>query len=246
MGYQCVDCVREGSRGVRTPRTVAGAEGVDRPLVVPALVVVNSGLFLLTVLQAASLSNNYRSSLFNAWVLFAPEVVAGEWWRLVTAGFLHYGPVHLVFNMLALWFIGRDLELTLGRARFAAVYLVSLLGGSAAVLVLGAVDVPVAGASGAVFGLMGGLAVVLRRLNRPPGPVLTLIAINVAISVVIPGISLLGHLGGLVIGAAATAVLVYAPRPRPARWQLTGILGLVVLLLLVIAVRMAALSAQLA
>jgi membrane associated rhomboid family serine protease len=245
VGFQCVDCVREGARSVRTPSTIAGAvlhPGAGSSVVVPALIVVNTALFLFTALQGLSLQNNYRSALFQDWVLFPPAVVAGEWWRLVTAGFLHYGPVHLVFNMLALWFIGRDLEQVLGRARFSAVYVVSLLGGSAAAFVFGAVYSQVAGASGAVFGLMGGLAVVLRRLNRPPRPALTLIAVNVAISIVLPGISLLGHLGGLVVGAAATAVLVYAPRADRVRWQVIGIAALVVIVLLAMGARMALLS----
>jgi membrane associated rhomboid family serine protease len=113
--------------------------------------------------------------------------------------------------------LGRDLEPALGRARFLAVYAIALLGGSAAVMVFYAPDAGVAGASGAVFGLMGGLAVVLRRLRFPLGQVIGLIAVNVVISVVIPGISLTGHLGGLVVGGAATAALVYGPgRNRPA------------------------------
>jgi membrane associated rhomboid family serine protease len=209
---------------------MAGGPASGKPLVVPALIVVNTAVFLFTVVQAASLQDNYRAGLFGAWVLDPPDVAAGEWWRLLTAGFLHYGPIHLVFNMLALWFIGRDLELVLGRTRFLAVYLVSLLGGSAAAFVIGSPGTAVAGASGAVFGLMGGLAVVLRRLRRPPGPAFTLIAVNVVISILLPGISLLGHLGGLVVGAAATALLVYAPRRNQRAWQAGGLCALVVLL----------------
>ena len=102
----------------------------------------------------------------------------------------------------------------LGRGRFLALYLISLLGGAAAVMLFYGPSESVAGASGAVFGLMGGLAVVLRRLRVPAGQVIGLIVVNVVISVVIPGISLIGHLGGLVVGAAATAALVYAPPNR--------------------------------
>ena len=95
----------------------------------------------------------------------------GEWWRVLTSGFLHIGPIHLLFNMMALWVLGRDLETVLGRGRFLALYLVSLLGGAAAVMLFYAPDEPVAGASGAVFGLMGGLVVVLRTAAgaRRPG-----------------------------------------------------------------------------
>ncbi|MDT7650436.1 MAG: hypothetical protein QOI36_1842, partial [Pseudonocardiales bacterium] len=124
----------------------------------------------------------------------------------------------------------------LGRGRFLAVYLISLLGGSAAVMVFSAPNQAVAGASGAVFGLMGGLAVVLRRLRAPAGQVVGLIAVNLVISVVIPGISLIGHLGGLVVGAAVTAALVYAPARNRTAVQAAALTGLTVLLLLLIAV----------
>jgi membrane associated rhomboid family serine protease len=133
--------------------------------------------------------------------------------------------------MLALYVLGRDLERVLGRVRFLAVYLVSLLGGSAAVMLFGLPLVPVAGASGAVFGLMGGLAVVLRRLRLPLGQVIGLIAVHVAISF-LPGISIIGHLGGLVVGAAATAGLVYAPDRNRTAVQVAVLVGLTVLVLL--------------
>ncbi len=212
-----MDCVAQGQRGVRRGRTVAGAEPGRRPLVVPVLVAVNVAVFLWTAFQAGSVTANTASLLFYDWWLVPGLVAQGEWWRPLTAGFLHIGPVHLLFNMLALYVLGRDLEPALGRARFLAVYAIALLGGSAAVMVFYAPDDGVAGASGAVFGLMGGLAVVLRRLRFPLGQVIGLIAVNVVISVVIPGISLTGHLGGLVVGGAATAALVYGPgRNRPA------------------------------
>ena len=147
-----------------------------------------------------------------------PAAVAdGEWWRLVTAGFLHIGPLHIAFNMYALWVLGRDLELVLGRARFLALYAVSLLGGSTAVVLFSEPDVPVAGASGAVFGLMSGLLLVLLRLRRPYGQVVAVIVLNLVISRIVPGISIAGHVGGLLVGAVAAAALVYAPA-RHARW----------------------------
>ena len=165
----------------------------------------------------------------------------GEWWRLVTGGFLHFGPIHLLFNMMALWVIGRDIEPALGHARFLAVYLVSLLGGSAAVLLLSPPTANVAGASGAVFGLMGALAVLLRRLRVPLGQVGMLIAINLVITFLIPGISVAGHLGGLVVGAAATAALVYAPGRR-ASVQAVLLSGIALVLLAVVALSMASMG----
>ncbi|WP_214406698.1 rhomboid family intramembrane serine protease [Pseudonocardia lacus] len=235
VGYQCVDCVAEGQRGARRGRTVAGAAPGRRPVVVvPTLIAVNVALFLWTVLQAGSVTANANAPVFGALSLVPRLVGAGEWWRVVTAGFLHIGPVHLVFNMLALYVLGRDLESVLGRGRFLAVYFIAMLGGSAAVMVFDLPRIEVAGASGAVFGLMGGLAVVLRRMRFPLGQVVGLIVVNIVISFVIPGISITGHLGGLVVGAAATAALVYGPGRHRTSMQavLLGALTVLVLALM--------------
>jgi membrane associated rhomboid family serine protease len=237
VGYQCVDCVAQGRRGTRRAVTVAGARPGGRPVVTPALIVLNVAVFAWTVLTSGSLAANYTAPLFREWALVPGLVAAGEWWRVLTAGFLHFGPIHLLFNMLALWVIGRDIEPALGRGRFLAVYLVSLLGGSAAVMLLTAPAANVAGASGAVFGLMGALAVLLRRLRVPMGQVTGLIVVNLVITFLIPGISVAGHLGGLAVGAAATAALVYAPGRR-ASIQAGLLGGLALVLLAVIALSM--------
>jgi membrane associated rhomboid family serine protease len=215
---------------------VAGAEPGGRPLVVPTLIGINTVIFIWTVVQAGSVNGNAAASLFREWALVPVLVQNGEWWRVLTSGFLHIGPIHLLFNMIALWVLGRDLEIVLGRGRFLAVYLISLLGGSAAVMLFSVPNQAVAGASGAVFGLMGGLAVVLRRLRVPAGQVVGLIVVNLVISVVIPGISLLGHLGGLVVGAVATAALVYSPARNRTVVQAAALGGLTIVLLLLIAV----------
>ncbi|GEL16409.1 rhomboid family intramembrane serine protease [Pseudonocardia asaccharolytica] len=235
VGHQCVDCVAPGGRTARRATTVAGAALGSRPVVVPVLIALNVAVFALTVLQSGSLSLNAAAPLFRQWSLVPGLVAHGEWWRVLTAGFLHYGPLHLVFNMLALWVIGKDIELVLGRGRFLAVYFIALLGGSAAVMLFYAPGAQVAGASGAVFGLMGGLAVVLRRLRVPAGQVIGLIVVNVVISVVLPGVSLIGHLGGLVVGAAATAALVYAPARNRVPAQIGALVGLTILVLAAIA-----------
>ncbi len=237
VGYQCVDCVAEGARTQPRAATVAGAEPPDKSVVVPALIAINVLIFAVTVVQARSLSRNFDALLFRQWSLQPTAVADSAWWRLLTSGFLHIGPIHLAFNMIALWVIGRDLELVLGRARFLVVYLISLLGGSLAVLLFSDPATPVAGASGAVFGLMGGLAVVLLRLRRSPRPALTIILLNVVISIVVPGISILGHLGGLVFGAAVTAGLVYAPRDRRAAVQAVTVLGLLAVVVVGVAAR---------
>jgi membrane associated rhomboid family serine protease len=237
VGYQCVDCVNEGRRHIRRPTTVAGAQLTQRLFVVPALIVINLVVFAFTAAQAGDFGHNEVSELFVQWQLWPPIVAGGQWWRLVTSGFLHYGPIHIAVNMFALYVLGRDLELVLGRTRFTAVYLVSLLGGGVAVFLFGDQSTAVAGASGAVFGLMGGMAVVLFRLKRNPGPVLGIIALNVFISVTLPGISLLGHLGGLVVGAIATAAMVYAPARSRFAWQVGTLAMLTVALVGLVLVR---------
>jgi membrane associated rhomboid family serine protease len=215
---------------------VAGAEPGTRPIVVPTLIALNVAVFAWTAVEAGSMTRNALAGLFRDWALVPGLVQLGEWWRVLTSGFLHIGPIHLVFNMMALWVLGRDLETVLGRGRFLAVYVIALLGGAAAVMISYGPNQAVAGASGAVFGLMGGLAVVLRRLRVPAGQVIGLIVVNVVISVVIPGISLIGHLGGLVVGAAATAALVYAPPRNRVLVQAGALIGLTLVLMLVIGV----------
>lgn len=233
---QCVDCVQEGRRTTRPARTVGGARvshRSSRPLVVPALIAVNVAVFVLTVVDARSVSANSDGAVFAATSLVPYTVAGGQWWRLVTSGFLHIGPLHLAFNMVALWVIGRDVERVLGPLRFGAVYTAALLGGSTAVMLLGAPTGAVAGASGAVFGLMGALVVLLRRMRLSPGPALAVIGVNVVLSVVLPGVSILAHLGGLAVGALVAAGFVHGPaRSRPAAGFVLA--GVVVVALLVL------------
>jgi membrane associated rhomboid family serine protease len=237
VGHQCVDCVGRASQGVRRGTTVAGAEAVDRrPVVVWTLIVLNVAVYAWTAVQARSIANNANSPLFDAWALAPGLVAQGDWWRLLTAGFLHIGPLHIASNMFALWVLGRDMETALGRGRFLALYLISLLGGSAAVMLFYAPNQSVAGASGAVFGLMGGLLVVLLRVRRPVGQVIGLIVVNIVIGQLVPGISLTGHIGGLITGAVVAAALVYAPRRNQTAVQVAALAGITVVLLALCAV----------
>ncbi|MEQ3551304.1 rhomboid family intramembrane serine protease [Pseudonocardia nematodicida] len=231
VGQHCVDCVGAAARSAPRWRNVAGASSTGKPVIVPALLAVNVAIFVLTVVTAGSLFGNFGSPLFAEGALVPAFVAQGEVWRIVTSGFLHIGPLHLAFNMFALWIIGREVEMVLGRARFCAVYGVALLGGSAAVMLLSNPLGPTAGASGAVFGLMGALFVLLRRLRLPVGSVIGVIAVNVVISFSISGISWQGHLGGLVFGAATTAALVYlgAGSRNRRQIQIGAVSGLAVL-----------------
>lgn len=181
------------------------------PAVTYGLISANVLMFLVTAVQSEDFSNNSRgSSIFADLVLIPGYVASGEWWRILGSGFLHYGPLHLFVNMLVLWLIGRELEIVFGSLRYSAIYLVSMIGGAAAVLLFQSGGAT-AGASGAIYGLFGSQVVVMLQLRRSPGPLLWIIGINLAISIAVPGISLWGHLGGLVAGAAATLAMVLIP-----------------------------------
>jgi membrane associated rhomboid family serine protease len=158
----------------------------------------------------------------------APSLVqGGEFWRVVSAAFLHIGPLHLALNMLALLVFGSELERGLGRWRYASLYAISLLGGAAAIQLFGE-NRFVAGASGAIYGLLGALAVFMVARRQDVRGILTLLAINVVISL-LPGVSLLGHLGGLVAGAAAAAVIVAFRRRPPLQAAGLAVLGALLL-----------------
>lgn len=207
-----MECISQGRSDIRTAAPGSGVRQATRskPYVTYGLVAVNIAVFAVTATQAHSITNNQLSQLFFDWVL-APKLVAhGQWVRIVGSGFLHYGPVHLAVNMFALYILGRDTEMVLGRARYLAVYLTALLGGAAAVMWL-ASGTATAGASGAIYGLFGAMTVILLRLRQSPAQMLVLIVINLVISVSLPGISLWGHLGGLAAGTLATVGILFLP-----------------------------------
>ena len=134
--------------------------------------------------------------------LAADFVRAGEWWRIVTAGFLHFGLLHIGMNMILLYQLGQLLEPALGRGRFALLYFSALLGGSVGALLLSPYALT-GGASGAVFGLMAAAAVALQQRGVNPfrTGIGTTLLLNLLITFTIPGISVGGHLGGAITGA---------------------------------------------
>jgi membrane associated rhomboid family serine protease len=144
------------------------------------------------------------SSLTDDGGVSQATIADGEYWRLITAGFLHAGPFHLLANMLALWILGSMIEPALGRWRFGLIYFVSLLCGSFGALLLSPDSLTV-GASGAVFGLMGAAAVVARNrgFSLMESGLGIWIGLNLLITFTIPNISIGGHIGGLVGGTIA-------------------------------------------
>jgi len=174
-----------------------------------------------------------------------PGVVDGAYWQVLTSMFSHVSPVHIGFNMLALWVLGPQLELAIGRVRFLALYFVSGLAGSALVLWLGPEYAygGTLGASGAIFGLMGALAVVALKVGGDVRGILTWIGINFFLTFAIANISWQGHLGGFVAGSAIGAILVYAPRgPQRTPVQVAGTSAVALVVVAAIVARILALG----
>lgn len=212
VGMRCPECARDRTQ-VRTAASV-GAGG--EPSLTYILIGVNVAIALGAFLSGASATGGGGiggSSLLAEGSVSRFSIDQGEYWRLLTSGFLHTGLIHLLFNMFALYILGGLLEPAIGRLRFGVVYFVSLLAGSFGALLLEPVAAT-AGASGAIFGLMGAALVVMRERALESGIALWL-GLNLVITFTIPGISIGGHLGGLIGGALAMALLAeVAPRLR--------------------------------
>ncbi len=215
----CPDCMTFLPVGIRCPDHSGQARGAakvvqsaqrrtaSRPgIVTTTLIAVNVGIYLLQLAGGASINAN-SGWIFEHGALYGPLVATGDWYRLISAAFLHYGPIHLGMNMLALWWIGRPLEAYLGPVRYLLLYLVSGLAGSAGALIANPEAVTV-GASGAIFGILGA-AIVLERQQTYVlgGSALTLLIVNIAFTFAVPGISIGGHLGGLAGGALCILAL---------------------------------------
>jgi membrane associated rhomboid family serine protease len=172
--------------------------------------------------------------LFTNSMFYAPLFTPWEPWRMITAGFVHdwTGPLHILLNSYAIYIFGRQLEPMLGGMRYLVLYLTSIFGGSVAILWLSSPNVPVVGASGAFFGLMGAFFVVIRSLGGNAVQLLVLILINLSLGFFVSGISWQGHLGGLIAGAAMAAIYTDTRKPNQ---RFAQMIGVVVLWLVLIA-----------
>ena len=228
VGFHCPECTRSGRQKVYTRATLARA-GVNRPLLTQALIGLNAAVYVWGLSQ-----DDGRGPIIDGG-LFGPAVADGEWWRIVTSGFLHSpSPMHVLFNMLALWNLGAVLEVAIGRARFAALYAFSLLSGALGVLLLSPDDLTV-GASGAVFGLMGAMVIAQRARGIDPwsSGIASVIGINLLITFTLREfISVGGHVGGLIGGFVAAFVLLdVGPRAFRQSWApVAAVAGCCVLL----------------
>jgi membrane associated rhomboid family serine protease len=205
----CTDCMRPAPVGIHCPECAGGGSrfsvpklyGGSQPVATITLIAINVVVFLL---ERGGDSSTY---VFREGALTGAGVANGEWWRVGTAAFLHANALHILFNMYALWLLGRALERYIGTARFLAIYVVAGITGSAGALLVTNPNTATVGASGAIFGLMGALLVLERRGVPLVGPILPVLLINLVITLAIPGISIGGHIGGVIGGVLAALAL---------------------------------------
>lgn len=251
VGSHCVDCARAARPDVRTRARHWNAR--QPAMVTMTIIAVNLLVFAYVTLRApaslagreitighaqlgltrAALGDGFAAQLPDGTVYFSD---GGEWWRLVTAGFLHFGIIHLAFNMYLLYMLGQMLEPSIGRVRFALVYFAGLLGGSAGSVLLG--EGLAGGASGAVFGLMG-LAVVgywLHGANPLNTSIGSLLMLNLFVTFFFPGISIGGHIGGAAAGAVCAFAVMAPPWKGVPGWASYAVPALVGVLSVVLAV----------
>jgi membrane associated rhomboid family serine protease len=271
VGFQCPDCIAEGRRTTRQARTAFGGLRTGNVGVVSKVLIgINAAVWVLIMITGASSSPWVeRLSLIprgqcgdgrGRWipsitteaqcravgtghgVHWVAGVATGAPWQLFTSLFTHVEVFHIGFNMLALWILGPQLEMVLGRARFLLLYLISGLVGSAAVYWFSDQTTPTLGASGAIFGLMACLLVVALKAGADVSQLLIWIGINAAITFFAgANISWQGHVGGFLGGLALAAVLVYSPRERRTPWQAAGFSLVGVVVVLAVLLRTAAL-----
>src|SRR5450759_2649009 len=212
----CTDCATFASVGIRCPEHSGKPQGVEKvtrtvrrahyegsgALVTRTLIAINIVVYLTTVATGGGI-NSDRGTIYEHGVLFGPSVASGDYWRLLTSAFMHYGPVHLGMNMLILWFVGVPLEERMGRGRFLLLYLTAGLAGAAGAILVSPC-VLTAGASGAIFGLFGaGLVLERQGVSLFGRWLFAVVIINLAFTFGASGISIGGHIGGLVGGALA-------------------------------------------
>ncbi|MFE0253046.1 rhomboid family intramembrane serine protease [Streptomyces sp. NPDC059010] len=253
VGHQCVECVKEGARSVRQARTIVGGRISATPLVTSVLIGLNVLAYVAELVRPEIVD---RFAMLGARMVgpdggyyvydpgypsdfHAEGVVAGQWERLLTSGFLHlpptegtFGLLHVVMNMLSLWQLGRVVEPMLGRVRYLALYLLATLGGSVFELLFTEQHAESLGASGAIFGLGAAYYVLARRVGadmRSVNRFMVFLLLWLVLSASIT--SWQGHLGGLLTGAAVTLAYAYTPRgPRQALIQAVACVGLLALL----------------
>lgn len=259
VGFQCPECVHTAARRTRQNVLPYGGKRSSNPAITSIVLIALNAL----VFVATSIMGGANSRLFDVlallpqgqcrvdetrFLLSAPSecaasgyqwvdgVATGAWWQVVTSAFVHANAMHIGFNMLALWFLGPQLERIFGRLRFLALYFVSALAASALVMAASTPFFSTVGASGAIFGLMGGILLVALKHKGDVRTILMWLAVNVVITVLGSGfISWQGHLGGFIGGVLVAAAVMYVPKKfRPVgQWVAIGAIAAVALAVIV-------------
>ena len=211
VGMRCPECSRQRTKVVRNPT------GTPSSRVFPAtviLIAINVAVYLVEILRGPGGLSGISPQMYFEFALNGVEVAGGEWYRLVTGGFLHREIWHILLNMVALYFGGRLVEPAIGTPRFLALYFASLLAGSFGALVVSGPDAFTVGASGAIFGVFGAAFVIAHGRGRTnvASELGILIALNLAFTLGVPGISVGAHFGGLIGGGICGAAIVAGER----------------------------------
>jgi membrane associated rhomboid family serine protease len=213
VGMRCPECSSEKTRvraGVAATQQVGGSPATM------VLIGINVAVFLAEMASGSGGLSSTSSSLINDFGLIGGAVGNGEWYRVITSGFLHAGFMHIAFNMIALYFLGRVLEPSIGTPRFLMIYFASLLAGSFGAILLSANNAITVGASGAVFGLFAATFVIARGrgMGAVANEIGVIIGINLLLTFTISSISVGGHLGGLIGGAICGIVIIAGERGK--------------------------------
>jgi len=200
IGYQCPQCAKDT---IPVIRNIQATGFRDKDIKVTRFLA--SSLISIYVIQLV-----FGDILIQNFSLFAPAVSGGQWWRLLTAGFLHGSILHLFMNVYILWVIGNQIEKIIGSVKFSVIYFLSLIGGSLASFWFSPFGSYSIGASGAIFGLMGAMLIIGRKMRLDISQVAFLVGINVVLGFVLSGIDWRAHLGGLFVGVISAYLLTNA------------------------------------
>ena len=232
VGFQCPECV--ASANVSIPKTKFGGSYNSVPKVTRAILIACIGIFALSLVLG---------SFALKFGMIPAAIAQGEWWRLLTSTLLHGSILHLLFNMYALYWLGPQLERSLGHVRFAALYLLSALGGSVASYWFSDLNTVSVGASGAIFGLITATIVIGREMRTDVSQLIVLLGINVVIGFAQPGIDWRAHFGGAVTGAAVAFIYTKGTRLNRDQIHRIGLAGILAVLVLATLARNAQVSA---
>jgi membrane associated rhomboid family serine protease len=232
VGFQCPECVANAK--VALPKTRFGGSFNTVPKVTRAILITCISIFVLSLLLG---------SFALAFGMIPAAIAQGEWWRLLTSTLLHGSILHLLFNMYALYWLGPQLERTLGHVRFAALYILSALGGSVASYWFSDLRTLSVGASGAIFGLITATIVIGREMRTDVSQLVVLLGLNVIIGFLQSGIDWRAHFGGAITGAAIAFIYTKGTRLNRDRIHRAGLAGIFVFLVVATVTRNAQVSA---